>query len=222
MQVMAICTGNVCRSPAVARLLRSRLADVRALQVTSAGVAAVPGGDICAEMSRLLNGRRVDASPDGRHTSRMVNPEALSGADLILVAERLHVAEVVRLAPAALQRTFTLRAAAGLAAFVLEQCDTAMEPGCLPSGAPSLPPRSHPAARLRWLVSEMNEARGLAMPFPARDPSALRWRWRGPKTNVVDIPDPHQGVRVSHAQTFGLLDAATESLAATIRRLLEV
>jgi hypothetical protein len=152
----------------------------------------------------------------------MVNSEALSSAGLILVAERLHVADVVRLAPAALQRTFTLRAAAGLAAFVLKQRDTATGPGCVPSGAPPLPPRSRPAARLQWLVSEMNEARGLAMPFPARDRSALRRGWWGPKINAADIPDPHQGVRLSHAQTFGLLDAATESLAATIRRLLEV
>lgn len=101
-RVLAVCTGNICRSPAIERLLAARLPGV---DVTSAGTCAVVGQPMSARMARLVES--TGASADG-FTARQLTPGILAGQDLVVVASREHRAAVVRLAPGLVRRTFTL------------------------------------------------------------------------------------------------------------------
>ncbi|HEY8718703.1 low molecular weight phosphatase family protein [Pengzhenrongella sp.] len=117
--VLAVCTGNICRSPAVERLLDAELradsgadADVR---VVSAGVNAVVGAPMPAEMARLVH----DAGADPEHfAARQLTEDMLREADLVLALTAAHRARIVRLHPPAVRRTFTVRELARLAGVV--------------------------------------------------------------------------------------------------------
>ena len=52
--VLAVCTGNICRSPAVERLLVAELGPGSDVHVVSAGVGAVVGAPISPPMAALL------------------------------------------------------------------------------------------------------------------------------------------------------------------------
>jgi protein-tyrosine phosphatase len=121
--ILAVCTGNVCRSPAVERLLRQRLGPTVA--VTSAGTSALVGEPIAAPMAELL--LTCGANADGFH-ARLVLAELIEAADLVLPATRAHRSLVVEMWPAAVRRTFTVREFARL----LGQIDDTL----LPAGSP--------------------------------------------------------------------------------------
>jgi len=102
--VLAVCTGNVCRSPAV-ELLLARALDV---EVASAGTRAVEGSPVSPETAALLAADGLDAG--GLRARRLTAP-MLREARLVLVMTTAHRAAVVEEVPAALRRTFTLREA---------------------------------------------------------------------------------------------------------------
>lgn len=108
--VLAVCTGNICRSPAVERLLAARLegADV---EVSSAGTRAMVGHPVAAPMASLVT--QAGADVDG-FASRQLTADLVRDADLVVALTRAHRAAVVELVPAAVRRTFTLRELARL------------------------------------------------------------------------------------------------------------
>jgi len=101
--ILAVCTGNICRSPAIERLLAHRLGD--AAVVASAGTMAVVGAPISPPMTQLLLG--VGVSPDG-FAARRINQRMIDEANLILTASVEHRSAVVALQPLAMKKTFTL------------------------------------------------------------------------------------------------------------------
>lgn len=105
--ILFVCTANICRSPYAHLRCADELARVGVVDiaVSSAGVSAIPGHAVATEMVDILRDRDVDGS--GWRSRRLSSPDVL-GADLILTATREHRAAVVRSAPAALKRTFTL------------------------------------------------------------------------------------------------------------------
>jgi protein-tyrosine phosphatase len=109
LTVLAVCTGNVCRSPAVQALLEARLpADV---VVSSAGTRALVGAPVAAPMAELVKAAGGDT--DGIR-ARQLTPAMVAGADLVLALTREHRSAVLTLEPRALQRTFTLLELAAL------------------------------------------------------------------------------------------------------------
>jgi protein-tyrosine phosphatase len=100
--VLGVCTGNICRSPALERLLVARIPGV---QAASAGTHAVSGHPMTAQMADLV--RRAGADPDG-HGARQLSVDAVQQATLVLTMTREHRSAVVRLVPSAVRRTFTL------------------------------------------------------------------------------------------------------------------
>lgn len=141
-RVVAVCTGNVCRSPAVERLLAGRLGP--AVDVASAGTRPLTGSAISAPMISLLGsvGARTDDFMAQGLTEAM-----LAEADLVLALAREHRSAVVTLYPAATSHTFTLRELARLLALV--------EPERMESLA-----RLPVSERLRALVPLAREQRG--------------------------------------------------------------
>lgn len=114
-RVLVVCTGNVCRSPFMERRLRHELAGT-GIAVSSAGTRALVGEDMDSGTRTLLQDRQVDVT---RFAARELTTDLVAGADLVVVAAREHRAATVRIHPAAMSRTFTLRDLADLLSGVI-------------------------------------------------------------------------------------------------------
>lgn len=103
-KILVVCIGNICRSPTVEALLKSRLAE-RGIDVSSAGIHALvdkPMDSTALEVLREHNGDHPD------HKGRQLTRELLQQADLILAMETGHVKRIVQMAPEAQGKTFLL------------------------------------------------------------------------------------------------------------------
>jgi len=88
--IMFVCTGNLCRSPMAAGLLRHRLADeglVERYKVASTGVWAVDDHPASEHAISIMAERGVDLSD---HVARTIGATDVAEADLILVMSREH------------------------------------------------------------------------------------------------------------------------------------
>lgn len=103
MHVLFVCTGNLCRSPMAAALLRHRLGD--AVVAESVGLMAPEGRPIDPRAERVLAARGVATAP---HVSKRLQLADLERAGLVLAMERRQVAALHALAPDARGRTFLL------------------------------------------------------------------------------------------------------------------
>ncbi|MDR2931437.1 MAG: hypothetical protein LBV06_11125 [Propionibacteriaceae bacterium] len=103
IRFLAVCTGNICRSPAIERILANDLP--HQLAVSSAGTHAVVAAPIAQPMAALLRADGVDVSG---FAARQLCADLIIQADLILTATATHRNAVVETAPAAMSRTFTL------------------------------------------------------------------------------------------------------------------
>src|SRR5215212_7317994 len=121
--ILAVCTGNVCRSPAVERLLASKLGPT--VTVASAGTHALVGHPISEPMAALLAGYGIEEGP---FEARRLSEQMLKEADLVLPMTRAQRSLVVDLWPAAVRRSFTLREFARLLGWV--------DRSALPAGTP--------------------------------------------------------------------------------------
>ena len=104
LQVLFVCTANICRSPYLE--LRARaLADGAPVVFSSAGTNGLRGQPMDPAMARELDARGV---PTGPFTSRPVTVSVVDGADLVLTAEARHRTILIEENPAAFRRIFTL------------------------------------------------------------------------------------------------------------------
>lgn len=112
--VLLVCTGNICRSPYMAAALSSLLqANGRHdVVLESAGTAALVGAPVAEAMQDIMMTQGLATAG----LARQLDPTMLSRADLVLTASREHRSAVVKLRPAALRNTFTLRQAGRLLA----------------------------------------------------------------------------------------------------------
>ena len=100
MEILFICTGNICRSPMAEGLLRHMLA-VRAAEgvdIRSAGTHAMDGRP--AEPHAVEAARELGADINA-HIARSLDREMVVGADLILVMEPWQADLVGRVLPVA-------------------------------------------------------------------------------------------------------------------------
>jgi protein-tyrosine phosphatase len=107
--VLVICTGNICRSPIAEGMLRRALAGrfgADAPSVDSAGTQGWEGSGAQPESVVAAGERELDISG---HVARLLTPEMINEADLVLAMAGEHRDFVREVDPGALARTFTLK-----------------------------------------------------------------------------------------------------------------
>lgn len=108
VRLLTVCTGNICRSPYAAVLLREGLAWARpgAFEVTSAGTHALVGRPMDEGSVRQLAEKRL---ADDGFRARLLSQRVLRRQSAVLVMDSAHKAFVVDEAPGVHARTFTIR-----------------------------------------------------------------------------------------------------------------
>ncbi|MFC7491477.1 MULTISPECIES: low molecular weight phosphatase family protein [unclassified Knoellia] len=102
--VLIVCTGNICRSPYIERVLAQELAGT-GVTVASAGTGALVGAPIDPQSASRLESVGADAKG---FAAQPVTRELVAGADLVITATRDHLSQVVPLHPRALRYGFAL------------------------------------------------------------------------------------------------------------------
>lgn len=112
MNILFVCTGNICRSPVAEHLLRDLAggdapgtAPAARPSVSSAGTAGLSGYAMDPRSVEYLRLRGIDG---GGFTARRATRRMVSSADLVIGFEQEHVNECLRLAPSAMSRAFRL------------------------------------------------------------------------------------------------------------------
>lgn len=153
--VLFVCTANACRSAMAQHLTQHALEDqlgasAAHVRVASAGVRCYAGLPMHPLAVEALAAYGIDA--EGFASTRLT-ADLVERADLVLTADRAHRDAVVAFAPAASRRTFTLREFALL----------------VPHTRPAYDGNSPPVARLRRLVDDAADLRGLHPPARPAD-----------------------------------------------------
>lgn len=102
--VLIVCTGNICRSPYIERVLAHQVRDLP-IGVRSAGTGALVDHAIEPGSVRLLAAAGVK---DDDFAARQLEPGMVRDSDLILTATRYHRRETVRVGRSGMNKTFAL------------------------------------------------------------------------------------------------------------------
>lgn len=200
--ILAVCTGNLCRSPQLEQLLRARLplavpgADASAVEIASAGTLARDGAPM--EPLALVEAERLGVGDGDAHRARRLLPEHIEAADLVIGLTHEHRAAAVRALPRANHRAFTLIELTRVAEMLVERAEAHPVP---PLGEEGV------AAFLRGVVATAGRARGL-LPLAA--------------TKHIDIDDPYGRSAAAYRRSADAVaehvDRLTAALGALARR----
>lgn len=116
LQILFVCTGNICRSPTAERLAvaYSTRLEIPDFIASSAGIRAVIHHPMQRDATLVLEKLGGDATG---FAARQLTPKIVSDAGLILTMTRAHRDTVLGLAPRQLHRVFTLIEAAQIAPY---------------------------------------------------------------------------------------------------------
>lgn len=106
MKILFVCTGNTCRSPMAAGILRKLLKDrgIKNVEVDSCGFTAegMPATSYAVEVASK-RGINIE-----NHRSKVINKGLVDSSSLILTMSRRHRDEIIKNYPGAAEKTFTL------------------------------------------------------------------------------------------------------------------
>jgi len=190
IQILTVCTGNICRSPLAALVLQHRLGDL-GVAATSAGVRARQGDRMPREAVELAVAHGVPTEQIAAHGSRYLTEALLREPDLVLAMDRDHRRAIVELAPAKLRVAFTIREFERLAA--------ATSDDAIRAGATGDDPRD----RLRGALAVLGGQRGLVL--PPVDPTD------------DDVVDPYGRSRETYARSDAQLSPGLDAVERVVR-----
>lgn len=194
--ILAVCSGNICRSPLAEQLLRAGLAGVEGVTVGSAGTIALVGEGMPSEALALS--LRLGATDAAAHSARQLDEQLIRDADLVLGLSREHRRAVVELVPAATRRAFTLREFAHLAAAVT---DADLDEAASPLGTAGV------QSRLRDAVVATAALRGVVEPFSSPEDA--------------DVADPYRRSAAVYEESAAQLVPAVHAAVALLSRAAE-
>lgn len=198
IEILTVCTGNICRSPLAEALLRARLAPLE-VRVSSAGVAAVVGSPMTDETLRLAMQYGVGHEEAAAHRARRLVASQLDAPDLILAMDRTHRRSIVEMAPRRVRSTFTIREFARLAR---EATDAEIRAAATTDAAAASGP-ADPRDAVRRALAHVAARRGvLEPPTDAADD---------------DVPDPYRRSWEVYERSGGLLEGAVDEVVRVIR-----
>jgi protein-tyrosine phosphatase len=112
LDVLLVCTGNICRSPMALGILRERSRQLpQPLRLRSAGLGAAVGDPATPEAVTAAAELGADI---GDHASAPLDAASVQRADLVLAMAAGHRAKILDQVPQAGPHTFTLKELAGL------------------------------------------------------------------------------------------------------------
>ncbi|MBV4475175.1 low molecular weight phosphotyrosine protein phosphatase [Pseudomonas sp. B2M1-30] len=103
-KILVVCVGNICRSPTAELLLRNALT-TSSITVSSAGLAARVGEGMESSARQVLEDHGHSAAD---FTARQITSDIVNESDLILVMEKEHVKQVLKIASHARGKVFLL------------------------------------------------------------------------------------------------------------------
>ena len=164
-RILIVCTGNICRSPFIERLLQHELDERRSgsdlgILVRSAGTRALVGSAMDPQAAAQLVAYGGDASG---FRARDLTPALIAESDLVLTATRAHRGKVALMSPKVLRRVFTF-------------CDFADLVAGIDGLSSPVAPRD-PRAWVRQVAEKAAASRGLKPPLAP---------------DLADIADPYR------------------------------
>ncbi len=103
--ILAVCTGNICRSPMAEGIFRALLKGVPGAIVSSAGTDALTGNP-ATEYAVIASGENgIDISG---HRARMVGEELIRASSIILCMEPYHFEQILEIDESADSKTLNL------------------------------------------------------------------------------------------------------------------
>lgn len=153
VEILTVCTGNICRSPLAEVLLRTELADLP-VTVHSAGTQGLDSAPMTPEAQKVAEELGANPAFAAAHRSHYLTEADLATPDLILAMSREHRRSVVELAPSRLRAAFTAREFARLAA---QLTDDEIAAAADAAG-------TKPEARFRAAVTAVASMRGMSAP----------------------------------------------------------
>lgn len=103
--ILAVCTGNICRSPMTEGILRALLKASTDVGVSSAGTHALIGNPATDFAIIAADENGIDISD---HKARMIGEEIIRESSIILCMESSHVEHILEINVSAASRTFNL------------------------------------------------------------------------------------------------------------------
>ncbi len=197
-RILAVCTGNICRSPQVEKLLRARVpaafarATIDALGVGSAGTHALEGDAM--DPYAADEAARLGIHISGMHRARRLHKGQLEQADLVLGAERRHRDESAKL----LKRRGTIAFTVVEFTLIVEHLAAKDDRQVAPLADDGF------AAFMRRVVRAAHDARADAAPRAAI---------------TLDLSDPHRYGPEVYRRSADTIDDYVTRLAAGLRSL---
>lgn len=152
VEILTVCTGNVCRSPLAAAMLHVQLAQ-SGFVTRSAGTRGLTDAPMTRQTIELARSFGIPDDILVSHRATALTEDLLQTPTLIFTMTRDHRREVVELAPSRVRATFTIREFARLADSLTDhQLHTAANVG-----------GSDPASRVRAMSAAVASQRGLVV-----------------------------------------------------------
>lgn len=152
-RILIVCTGNICRSPFIERLLQRQLDErrpgsARGISVSSAGTGALVGSAMDPRAAAKL---AAHGGEPGGFVARDLTRELIAESDLVLTATRAHRGKVALISRKVLRRVFTFRDFADLVADI--------------EGHSASATRAEPRAWVRQVTEQAAARRGFNPPL---------------------------------------------------------